>query len=120
MGGSGFWGRDVYDKPRILRALGVPTQVRATDYREASPDAIGQDMGLSYAGNINAGIEFRRDVGVCAEEAEYSCAIHRDVTNPGPLQGVVKDSGDVGGKNVVVTGGPGPGEREGGNGGIVR
>ena len=73
-------------------------------------------MVLTSAGNSNAGSRIRRDGGVRAKEEEYGCAIHRDATDSGHLQGDVADAGDVSGKKVVGKEGPRPGGRKGGNG----
>ena len=49
--------------------------------------------------------------GVCIEEAEYSRAVHYDATDYGPLQGNSAETRGVGRKNVVGSGGTGPGGR---------
>ena len=39
---------------------------------------------------------------MCTKEAEYSCLLHCNEPNYGPLQGNVADSRDVGREKVVV------------------
>ena len=38
---------------------------------------------------------------MCTKEAEYSCSVHCNEPNSGPLQVNVADSGDVGREKVV-------------------
>ena len=71
--------------------------------------AIGREVGLTSSGDGNAVNGFRIYGRLCAEEAEYGRAIHRNATGFGPLRRDGKDVGGVGGNKVVVTGGPGPG-----------
>ena len=70
---------------------------------------IGWEVGLPSSGDGNAGNRFRRYGRVCAEEAEYSRAIHCNATNSGPLIIDSKDYRGVGKYRMVVTEGPGPG-----------
>ena len=93
---------------------GVPAQGRTTDHGEAAPAASGWELGLPSARDGNARGGIQRDGGLCAKEAEYGRAIHRDATDYGPLRGDGADARDVGGKKVVGTGGPGPGGSKGG------
>ena len=83
------------------------------DHGEASRVDIGWEVGLTYSGDGNAGNGFQRYGRVCAEEAEYSRAIHCNVTNYEPLRRDSKDYRGVGGNKVVVTGRPAPGRIEG-------
>ena len=82
------------------------------DAREATPVAIGQDLGPPSDGDINEVSGVQRDGVLCDEQAEYSRAIHRDATDFGPLQGDGTNSWYVGGKKVVGTGGLGYGMSE--------
>ena len=77
--------------------------------------AIGRKVVPPFSGDGDAGYGFRRYGRVCAEEAEYGCAIHCNTTDSRPLRRDGKDAGGVGVNKVMVTGGPGPGRIEGGN-----
>ena len=49
------------DPPHMPVLGGVPTQGHATDHGEASPAAIGKDLGLIYAGDGDVGRGVQRD-----------------------------------------------------------
>ena len=76
----------------------VPTQGCAKYHWEATPAAIGRELGLLSAGDGNAGSRVQIDGGVCAEETEYGRVIHCNAKNYGPLRGDGTDAGDVVGK----------------------
>ena len=57
--------------------------------------------GVDAVGGIGGGRGIRPD------EADYSCAVHFDATNSGPMWGGRVDNGDTGLKNVVGTRGVG-------------
>ena len=96
-GGTYFQVRDVGNNPRHGPGTGgVSTHSIQMYHWEEAPEVIGQELVVPNFGYGNALCGILRGRGICAEESEYSRAIHFDATNSRPLQGNGAYAGGVG------------------------